>query len=127
MAPASIVIALVALLASSVPGDDEQQSVRLHAMPGDEHLVGAPTVDRLSDGDVLVVRVTGGAVGAPGSVFQCRRTVDGFSGCTNQFPVQFGVDGAATFQYQLTDLGGCGPTGACVVRVDDSEHDLSAH
>ena len=119
--------ALVAVLAWSVPGDDGQQSVRLQAVPSDEHLVGAETVDRLSDGDVLVVRVSGGAAGARANVFQCRLTVDGFSSCGNQFPVQFDADGAATFQYQLVDLGGCGAAGACVVRVNDGEHDLSAH
>jgi hypothetical protein len=127
MAPASIVTALVAVLVWSVPGDDEQETVRLQARPSDEHLVAAQTVDGLSDGDVLVVRVTDGAAGARGNVLQCRLTVDGFSECTNRFPVQFGDDGAATFQYQLVDPGDCGATGACVVRVSDGDHDLSAH
>jgi hypothetical protein len=127
MAPAPIVAALVAVVAWSVPGDDEQQTVRLQARPSDEHLVAADTVDRMSDGDVVVVRVTDGAAGARGNVLQCRLTVDGFSDCTNQFPIQFGDDGAATFQYQLADLGGCGATGACVLRVSDGDHDLSAH
>jgi len=126
MGPA-IVTALVAVLAWSVPGDDGQETVRLQAVASDEHLVAAPTVDGLSDGDVLIVLVTDGAAGSRGNVFQCRLIVDGFSGCTNRFPVQFGDDGTATFQYQVADLGGCGATGACVVRVSDGDHDLSAH
>jgi hypothetical protein len=127
MALAPIAAALVAVLAWAVPGDDEQESVRLQARPGDEHLVAAETIDRLADGDVLIVRVTDGAAGAHGSVSQCRLTVDGFSSCANLFPVQFGENGAATFQYQLVDLGECGATGACVVRVSGGDHDLSAH
>jgi hypothetical protein len=127
MAPASLVAALLAVLAWSVPGDDAAEDVRLQARPSDEHLAPAETVDRLADGDVLVLRVTEGAAGARGNVSQCRLTVDGFSGCTNGFPIQFGDDGTATFQYQLVDLGGCGAAGACVVRVSDGEHDLSAH
>jgi hypothetical protein len=127
MAPTSIVAALVAVLAWSVPGDDGQETVRMEARSSDEHLVASQTVDGLSDGDVLVVRVTDGEPGAQGSVLQCRLTVDGFSSCRNQFPVQFGDEGAATFQYQLVDLGGCGATGACVVRVSDGDHGLGAH
>jgi hypothetical protein len=119
--------ALVAVLAWSVPGDDEPETVRLRATPSDERVVAVETVDRLSDGDVLVVRVADGEAGARAHVFQCRLTVDGFSSCRNQFPVQFGDDGTATFQYQLVDLGGCGATGACVVRVNDDEHDLAAY
>ena len=127
MAPAPIVAALVAVLAWSVPGDDEQQTVRMEARRSVEHLMAAETVDGLSDGDVLVVRVTGGEAAARANVFQCRLTVDGFGGCTNQFPVQFSDDGAATFQYQVVDLGGCGAIGACVVWVSDADHDLEAH
>jgi hypothetical protein len=127
MAPASLAAALLAVLAWSVPGDDAPDAVRLQARPSDEHLAPAETVDRLSDGDVLVVRATDGAAGARGYVYQCRLTVDGFSGCTNRFPVQFGDDGTATFQYQLVDLGGCGAAGSCVVRVSDDDHALSAH
>jgi hypothetical protein len=127
MAPAPIVAALVAVLAWSVPVDDDRETVRLQAGPSDEHLVAAPTVDGLSDGDVVVVRVSDGEPGAQGSVLQCRLTVDGFSGCTNLFPVQFDADGAAAFQYQLADLGGCGAAGACVVRVSDVDHGLEAH
>jgi hypothetical protein len=127
MAPASIVAALVAVLAWSVPGDDGQETVRMEMRPSDDRLVAADTVDELSDGDVLVVRVSDGAAGAQGSVMQCRLTVDGFSGCTNLFPVQFDAEGAATFQYQLAELGGCGATGACVLRISDGDNDLSAH
>jgi hypothetical protein len=127
MAPASIITALVAVLAWSVPGDDEQEAVRLQARPRDQHLVTAPIVEGLSDSDVVVVRVTGGAAGARGNVFQCRLTVDAFSGCTNRFPVLFDDNGTATFQYQVLDQGGCGATGACVVWVSDGDHDLSAH
>src|SRR5262245_59818864 len=122
-----IVATLVAVLAWSVPGDDERETVRLQAQPSDEHAVAVPTVDELADGDVVVVRVDGGVSGGDGTVLQCRLLVDGFSDCRNQFPVQFGDDGTATFQYQLVDLGHCGATGACVVRVNDADGDRSAY
>ena len=50
---------------------------------------------------------------------QCTVTVTGFERCGNRFPVQFGAEGQATFQYQLVDPGGCDGGAACAVVVGD--------
>ena len=58
---------------------------------------GPPTViDRLPDGAVLIVNATGFQPG-PGEVAQCGIQ------CLNGFPVEFGADGGARFQYLVSD------------------------
>src|SRR5262245_16531148 len=117
---AVVFVAAVVLAAPASP-DDDRREVRLAAIPADEEAVDAPTLDRLTPGDVLVVRVTGGVADASGLVRQCRLTAEGVDGCTNSFPVLFDDDGAAAFQYQLVDPGGCGSTEVCVVVVGDDD------
>ena len=101
--------------------DDGTRAVRLRAEPAGEPRLDIPTIDRLDDGDVLTIAVTGGVRFARGVVRQCTATAVGFENCTNSFPVQFGDDGDATFQYRLRDPGGCDGTTACVVVVGDRD------
>jgi hypothetical protein len=119
-------VILAVLASGGEEGDDNR--VDLHAVPADELVVAAPSIDELEDGSVLAIRVDGGPDGAHGHVQQCERTVSGFRGCTNRFPVLFDEDGVAVFQYQVVNLGDCGATGACVVLVrdDDLEHEAYA-
>jgi hypothetical protein len=122
---AALLAAAVVLSAPASP-DDDRREVRLAAMPTAEEVVDAPTLDRLAPGDVLVVRVTDGVANASGRVQQCRLTADGVDRCTNAFPVLFDGDGAAAFQYQLVDPGGCGSTNTCVVVVADEDGERAA-
>jgi hypothetical protein len=97
----------------------DSREVVLVATPATEETGALTIVDQLEDGDVLRIRVDGGADGAPGHVRQCAQldaTV-----CFNRFPVQFDADGVATFQYQLEAREQCGPAGSCVVVVSDDE------
>jgi hypothetical protein len=123
---ATLLVAAVLFNPAGADGDD-RRDVRLQAVPAGELVVAAPTIDRLTDGDVLVVRVRDGVADAPGHVRQCRQTAGGFARCANAFPIHFDDEGDATFQYQVDDPGGCDGSGACVIVVDDDELDRSAH
>lgn len=120
------VMALVALVAGSAD-DGEAQRVRLRAAPADEVIVAGPTIDQLGDGDVLIVHLSDGVPNVGGTVRQCTVTVTGFDGCANRFPVQFGDEGQATFQYQLVDPGGCDGAAACAVVVGDEAGERVAY
>lgn len=122
-AAAAVAALTLAVLAGGEEGDENR--VDLHAVPADVSVVAAPSIGELEDGSVLAIRVDGGPEGARGHVQQCERTVSGFRGCTNRFPVLFDEDGVAFFQYQVVDLGDCGATGSCVllVRDDDGQHE----
>jgi hypothetical protein len=101
-------------------GDDRDLIARLSAIDAAEEVSPpAPIVDGLVDDDVLDVAVSDGEPDARGHVSQCRRTPNGFTGCTNHYPVQFGDRGDARFQYRLVDPGRCGATDACVLVVAD--------
>jgi hypothetical protein len=101
---------------------DDTVAVELVAVSPDEQGGGLSTMlDSLDDGDVLDVSVVDSAEGAQGSVRQCVRTLRGFQGCTNHYPVRFDDSGRARFQYQLDDTGDCGPEGSCALVVDDSD------
>jgi hypothetical protein len=117
-----------AVVATSAAPPDDRREVRLQAAPADDLTVDAPVIDRLDDGELLVVRVTDGVDGASGLVQQCRLTVEGFAECANLFPIQFDDEGAATFQYQVFDRDGCDGSGAvCAVVVGDEDGTRLAH
>jgi hypothetical protein len=102
-------------------------TVGLTAMARDDQsVVSTPLLDRLTSGDVLDISMADGTAGAKGVARQCVRTLGGVTGCTNRYPVQFGDDGDARFQYQLTDPGDCGPGGSCVLVVDDLDGERRA-
>jgi hypothetical protein len=125
---AAAALAVAAVVGTAAAPPDDRREVRLQAAPAGDVAVDAPVIDRLADGELLVVRVTDGVGGAPGQVSQCRLTVDGFDGCANVFPVQFDDNGVATFQYQVFDLDGCdGTGGACALVVGDDEGTRLAH
>ena len=124
----ALALAVAAVVATSAAPPDDRREVRLQAAPPSDLTVDAPVIDRLADGDLLVVRVSDGVGGAPGQVRQCRLTVDGFGRCANVFPIQFDDDGAATFQYQVFDLDRCdGTGGACAIVVNDEDGTRIAH
>lgn len=84
--------------------------------------VGAPTevLADFTDGDVLLITISGGEPGAHEEVRQCTNGVhDWFATCLNPFPVVFDDDGIAAFQYQLVDPGNCGANGSCLIAVGD--------
>jgi hypothetical protein len=125
---AALALVVAAVVAASPTPPDDRRDVRLQAAPATDLAVDAPVIDRLDDGELLVVRVTDGVGGASGQVRQCRLTVDGFGGCTNGFPVQFDGDGTATFQYQVFELDGCDGSGAaCALVVGDQDGMRRAH
>ncbi len=101
----------------------------LHLPAGDPSTPPAsvPLVAHLEDRDVLRIRAEGFEPHSAIQVRQCRRTVDGFPGCWNHFPVEVGGNGGATFQYQLFDEGNnrCGPDDACAVLVGPNAGDLA--
>jgi hypothetical protein len=124
----TLALAVAAVVATAAAPPDDRREVRLQAAPAGEVTVDAPVIDRLDDGELLVVRVTDGVDGASGQVRQCRLTVHGFAACANVFPVQFDDEGAATFQYQVFDREGCDGSGAaCVVVVADGDNTRLAH
>ena len=114
-------LATVVMLAVPMASADGSQEVRLRMQPSSRLSSPAPVLDRLEDGDVLRVFVSGGAPGARATVRQCTRAATGFTGCRNVFPVQFDNDGSAAFQYQISDPGDCGVTGSCAIAVDDHD------
>jgi hypothetical protein len=120
-------LAALVLVALPAGADDDRRVVRLHATPADDAVLAVPTVDELDDGDVLVVQLTDGVPDAAGAVRQCLVTATGFSRCANPFPVRFDGDGAATFQYQLADPGGCDGGAACAVVVSDDAGERIAY
>ena len=67
-------------------------------------ILGGPpaVIDRLPAGAVLVVRAEGFDPGT-GRVAQCGLGRDGAEGCVNGFPVEFGAEGTARFQYRVSD------------------------
>jgi hypothetical protein len=121
------VAVVVTLIAAVLGAGGDDTAVDVDAVPVDEAVLTAPTIDELAGGDVLTIRVHGGVESARGHVQQCRRVVSGFRGCTNQFPMLFDDNGRAVFQYQVEDLGGCGATGSCVVVVRDDEREREAY
>ena len=110
------VTAMVALLGvAPAAGEDDRQSVVLHAGPPDQLI--EQTIERLQDGDVLEVLVTDGEPGARGAVRQCGLTATGLGTCRNHFPILFDDEGRANFQYQLDDDGACGADATCVIAA----------
>jgi len=64
---------------------------------------GSPGVlDRLPESAVVVVNAEGFKPGT-GEVAQCGLGTDGAEGCLNRFPVEFGAEGTARFQYRVSD------------------------
>jgi hypothetical protein len=64
---------------------------------------GSPTVvDRLPESTVLVVNAEGFEPGT-GKVAQCGVDTEGPADCRNGFPVEFGAEGTARFQYLVSD------------------------
>jgi hypothetical protein len=64
---------------------------------------GSPTVvDRLPESTVLVVNAEGFKPGT-GEVAQCSVDTEGPADCRNGFPVEFGAEGTAHFQYLVSD------------------------
>jgi hypothetical protein len=124
----ALALAVAAVVATAAAPPDGPRAISLRATPPGDFTVDAPVIDRLADGELLVVRVRDGVGGAPGQVRQCRLTGGGFDGCANVFPIQFDDDGAATFQYQVFDLDGCdGTGGACALVVGDEDGTRLAH
>jgi hypothetical protein len=83
-------------------------------------LVGAIQPD-----SVVRIRATGFGSFEPGAVEQCVTALGRLPGCTPRFPVQFGEDGAADFQFQLRDSFAPGECRAgratCTVRISGTE------
>jgi len=81
-------------------------------------------VEGLQPPGVVRVRANGFDANEPGSVEQCVTELSRLPACTPAFPVQFGENGRAEFQFQLSEsfpVGGCRwgrPT--CVLRVRGS-------
>jgi hypothetical protein len=124
---AAAVGAMILAVFASGGEEGDGNRVDLHAVPVDEPVLAAPSIGELEDRSVLAIRVDGGPDGARGHVQQCERTVSGFRGCTNRFPVLFDEDGVAYFQYQVVDLGDCGATGSCVLLVRDDDRRREAY
>jgi hypothetical protein len=108
-------------------------TVSLSAQSDDRFPTGFAVVDRLQPGAVLRVDVAGFRSHARGRVRQCVQT--SILQCGNEFPVQFGVDGRAVFQYQViadfhpaaVSAGGCRAHGApCTVAVESEDGDRRA-
>ncbi len=112
--------ATVVMLAIPLTNPGASREVHLHIRPITERSAVAPVLDRLEAGDVVRVFVDGGLAGASGIVHQCHRAADGFTGCTNGFPVQFSPEGSTAFQYQIEDAGDCGVNDSCAIVVDDA-------
>ena len=113
-------LATSALLSVGAAGAaDEQRDVELRLVDRDAVSLGGAVVDRLTDGDVLRVHVTGASEHGRGQVRQCLASVESYVRCRNSFPVQFREDGTATFQYQVSDPGGCDGSTPCVLVVED--------
>lgn len=91
--------------AAAAPGNEP---VVPQALPGTGPEVtitagGAPTVvDRLRENTVLVVNAAGFEPGT-GEVAQCGMSPEGARDCRNGFPVEFGAEGTARFQYLVSD------------------------
>ena len=115
-----VILAPAPVAAGRAADDDGTRAVAVVATPADELGAFVPMVDRLDDGDVLAITVIDGVERAEGEVRQCTQIATGFGDCTNHFPVQFGDDGGARFQYRLIDSGSCDGTAACVVVVGDA-------
>ncbi|MET0578790.1 MAG: hypothetical protein ABW122_09035 [Ilumatobacteraceae bacterium] len=122
MSVLAVLVALLALTPTPATGADEAETraVTVVARPSDEPGAIVPVVDQLLDGDVLAITVSNGVAQADGIVRQCVQTAAGFADCTNRFPVRFGDDGGARFQYRVVDPGSCDGTTACVVVVGDT-------
>jgi hypothetical protein len=88
-------------------------------------------VDRLPERAVLVVKAEGFKPGA-GEVAQCALNADGAQQCRNGFPVEFGADGTARFQYLVTDRvhegERCGAgQRPCVLAVFGTDGEVQGH
>jgi hypothetical protein len=92
--------------AAPVSPDEEPDLPQAPSATGPEVTVragGAPTViDRIPGSTVLVVNAAGFEPGT-GEVAQCGLDAAGPSECRNAFPVEFGAEGTARFQYFVTD------------------------
>jgi hypothetical protein len=103
---ATILAAMAALSASTMspggtgPGANDR-TVELTADDADGFPDPDPAVDRLESGAVLRIHVTGFDEFAEAHVEQCITVARQW--CDNRLPVQFGEDGSALFQYQVTD------------------------
>jgi hypothetical protein len=100
------------------------------APTGDVDVAGSPRddppvvriVDGLVEGDVLTFEVSGFESFSLAQVSQCERADGGgLVGCTNTFPVQFGENGHARFQYKVRDHADCGPSASCVAVIEDAD------
>jgi hypothetical protein len=116
-----LTLAVPAQSAASAPSPPAQDPLDVHLVAASQDDVNVPTtvVDELRDGDVIRVYVTAGEPDAAGTVAQCRIAVDTAARCDNQFPVRFGPEGEAAFQYQLRDDGQCDASSACAMVVRD--------
>src|SRR5262245_41667279 len=94
----------------------------------DDEFARANVVADLDERVVLRVTALGFEPLAVGFVELCAVTPSGLQRCGNRFPVQFGDDGSARFQYLVgaryldpsADAPVCGASAhACVVRLDD--------
>ncbi|MDQ4133601.1 MAG: neocarzinostatin apoprotein domain-containing protein [Actinomycetota bacterium] len=92
---------------------------------GPDRLVPYELIDALQPDSVVRVRATGFGSFEAGRVEHCVTEIGRLPGCTPPFPVQFGEDGTADFQYLLRDSfapGECRsgrPT--CTLRVSGIE------
>jgi hypothetical protein len=125
-ATVTALLLLAPLAAPAADDDDGTRAVSVEATTAGTWGALVPVVDRLDDGDVLAITVTDGVARSEGTVRQCTQTATGLDDCTNRFPVQFGDDGRARFQYRVADPGTCDGTAACVVVVGDAGGDRQA-
>lgn len=92
--------------ASASPNDEPVPRPVVPAGTGPEVKIragGSPIViDRLPDHTVMVVNATGFRPGT-GEVAQCGPGTEGPGDCRNRFPIEFGAEGAARFQYLVSD------------------------
>ena len=100
-------ILFVVALAVVTPSGDVFVDGRPHDAPP-----AVEVTDHLAEGDVMTLRVRGFGAFALAEIRQCQRdeSSGALDGCTNSFPVQFGADGTARFQYELQQPAPCGPT-----------------
>ena len=102
----------------------------------DDAFAGSNVVDDLDQRVVLRVTAIGFEPSAIGHVEQCALTLAGVERCGNRFPVQFGDNGTARFQYlagsRYLDPDADDPVcderaHPCVVRLDDGSTTAIVH
>jgi hypothetical protein len=86
------------------------------------------TLGFLSDGQVIVVAMSGFGANTSGRLAQCRHRGAGLDDCTNGFAVRFDEAGAARIQYAVEAPGSGAPCSAvalCVLTVSGGRHSAS--